>query len=80
MKSPWTEKLPWLERVGSVTASTITLFILASLFGRLILWLLNLNTYNLLYDFVFGIGILAAFTFIIAVYEEFKGDKNGIQK
>lgn len=80
MPQAWTERLNWLERYGSVIASSVTLFILVSLFGRLILWLLNLETYNLLYDFVFGLGVLAAFTFILATYEEFKGDNNGIQK
>lgn len=57
--------------VSTITIAAI-LFCLVSLFGRLILRCLDLPLHSFLYNFVFGMGVIAAATLVVAVVEELR--------
>ena len=67
-----TKQQNFLEDFVSVIMISAILFCLVSLFGRLILRCLDMPLHSFLYNFVFGMGVIASATLVVAVVEELR--------
>ena len=62
----------FIENFFILSIICVVLFFLVGSLGWVVLEAFDLPVYNMFYNFVFGLGIIATGTFIVAVLEELR--------